>query len=117
MNHLQNEELLKVLREINDNPEITQRELSSRLGISLGKINFLLKASIQKGLIKVHNFKKSNNKIAYLYFITPQGLEEKTRTAHYFLKRKVKEYEKLQEEIALLKKETGDVELPADKRD
>ena len=114
---LQNEELLKVFREINNNPEMTQRELSSKLGISLGKINFLLQASIQRGLIKVHNFKKSNNKTAYLYFLTPQGLEEKTRTAYYFLKRKVKEYEKLEEEIEQLKKEAGDVELPAVSQD
>lgn len=107
-NPLQNEELLKILREINNNPEMTQRELSYKLGISLGKINFLLKASINRGLIKVHNFKKSNNKAAYLYYLTPQGLEEKTKTAYYFLKRKVQEYEKLEEEIRQLAEEAGE---------
>ena len=115
--HLQNEEMLKVLREINNNPEMTQRELSSKLGISLGKVNFLVKALVQRGLIKVHNFKKSNNKIAYLYFLTPQGLEEKTKTAYLFLKRKIHEYEKLEEEIRQLKKEAGDVEFPVGKEE
>ena len=64
--NLEKEEVLKVLREIKRNPEMTQRELSIKLGISLGKINFLMKALIHQGLIKVHNFKNSNNKNAYL---------------------------------------------------
>jgi EPS-associated MarR family transcriptional regulator len=106
---LESEEILKVLREITLTPEMTQRELSSRLGISLGKVNFLVNALIQKGLIKAHNFKNSNNKKAYLYYLTPTGLEEKAKITYRFLKRKMKEYEQLEEQIRLLKKEVGEV--------
>jgi EPS-associated MarR family transcriptional regulator len=104
------EETLKVLREINSNPRVTQRELSLKLGISLGKVNFLIQALMQKGLIKVQNFKKSNNKIAYLYFLTSQGIEEKAKTTYFFLKRKIQEYEKLEEEIRQLKEEAHNLE-------
>lgn len=103
---LDNEESLKILKEIGANPSMTQRELSSRLGLSLGKINFLVKALIDKGHVKAENFKNSNNKSAYLYFLTPQGLEEKTRATYRFLLRKIEEYERLEEEIRQLKKET-----------
>ena len=106
---LESEEILKVLREITLTPEMTQRELSSRLGISLGKVNFLVNALIQKGLIKAHNFKNSNNKKAYLYHLTPTGIEEKAKITYRFLKRKMKEYEQLEEQIRLLKKEVGEV--------
>jgi EPS-associated MarR family transcriptional regulator len=103
--HLESEDVLKVLREIENNPELTQRALSSKLGISLGKINFLLNALIQRGLVKADNFRKNNNKKAYLYFLTPQGFEAKGKTMIHFLKRKTQEYEKLEEEIRQLKKE------------
>jgi EPS-associated MarR family transcriptional regulator len=106
---LESEEILKVLREITHTPETTQRELSSRLGISLGKVNFLVNALIQKGLLKAHNFKNSNNKKAYLYYLTPAGLEEKAKITYRFLKRKIKEYEQLEEQIRLLEKEVGEV--------
>ena len=106
---LESEEILKVLREITHTPEMTQRELSSRLGISLGKVNFLVNALIQKGLLKAHNFKNSNNKKAYLYYLTPAGLEEKAKITYRFLKRKIKEYEQLEEQIRLLEKEVGEV--------
>ena len=107
---LESEAVLKVLQEIKSNPEMTQRELSSRLGISLGKVNFLLKALIHKGLVKAHNFKNSSNKNAYLYILTPTGIEEKARITYYFLKRKIWEYEQLEEQIKLLEKETGNFE-------
>jgi len=104
---LETEDVLKVLREIAITPEMTQRELSSRLGISLGKVNFLVNALIQKGLIKAHNFKNSNNKKAYLYYLTPSGFEEKAKITYRFLKRKIQEFEQLESEIRLLKKEAG----------
>ena len=106
---LESEEILKVLREITHTPEMTQRELSNKLGISLGKINFLMKALIRKGLVKAHNFKNSSNKNAYLYYLTPHGIEEKARITYRFLVRTVKEYERLEEQIRLLKKEVGEV--------
>jgi len=109
---LETEEALSVLREIDAYPEMTQRTLSLRLGLSLGKINFLVKALIEKGLIKVENFKNSKNKSAYLYSLTPHGFEEKTKATYLFLKRKIEEYEKLEVEIKQLKKEADIVDLP-----
>lgn len=111
------EDSLLVLREIDANPKLTQRELSSRLGLSLGKINFLMRALIEKGLIKAENFKNSSNKSAYLYFLTPLGIEEKAKTTYRFLKRKIEEYEKLEIEIQQLKKEVGSSDLPVEGRD
>ena len=109
---LESEEAWSVLREIEADPEMTQRALSLRLGLSLGKINFLVKALIEKGLIKAENFKNSKNKSAYLYTLTPRGLEEKTRATYHFLKRKIEEYENLEVEIKQLKKEAGVVDIP-----
>ncbi len=114
---LENEESLKVLREIDTNPRLTQRELSSRLGLSLGKINFLLKSMIERGLVKAENFKNSQNKSAYLYLLTPTGIETKTKTTYRFLKRKIAEYEKLEAEIKELKKEVGFSDLSTDDRE
>lgn len=115
--NLETEEALRVLREIGSNPEMTQRELSSRLGLSLGKINFLVKALIDKGLIKAENFKNSKQKSAYLYFLTPRGIEEKTRATYLFLKRKMDEYERLEAEIRQLKEEVDVEEQSAPLRD
>jgi len=102
---LENEEALRIFREINRSPEMTQREFSSRLGISLGKVNFLINALIQKGFVKVENFKKSSSKSKYLYCLTPRGIEEKSRMTYLFLKRKMREYEHLELEIQQLRKE------------
>lgn len=106
---LESEEILKVLREITQTPEMTQRELSNKLGISLGKINFLMKALIKRGLVKAHNFKNSSNKNAYLYYLTPHGIEEKARITYRFLMRTMKEYERLKEEIGQLQIEVSEV--------
>ena len=111
---IENEQVLHILREIKKSPEMTQRELSSRLGISLGKVNFLVNALIQRGLVKVENFRSSTNKNAYLYYLTPRGIEEKTRTTYYFLKRKMKEYESLEEEIRQLQEEARESGLTAE---
>ena len=100
----ENEEILWIFREIDRSPEMTQRELSSRLGISLGKVNFLINALIGKGFVKVENFRKSS-KSAYLYYLTPTGMEEKTRTTYRFLRKKIREYERLATEIQQLRKE------------
>jgi len=109
---LESEEILKVLREITQTPEMTQRELSNKLGISLGKINFLMKALIKRGLVKAHNFKNSSNKNAYLYYLTPHGIEEKARITYRFLMRTIKEYERLKEEIGQLQIEVSKVATP-----
>ena len=99
------EEVLNLLREVHASPELTQRELSTKIGISLGKVNFLLKALIGKGLVKASNFKKSNNRSAYIYYLTAEGFKEKARMTSHFLKRKISEYEALEREIQLLKAE------------
>jgi len=96
---------LKVLRHLENDPEITQRALARELGISLGKANYCLKALIDKGLVKAGNFKNSNNKSAYIYLLTPKGIEEKSRITLHFLQRKIDEYEKLRTEINELKQE------------
>ncbi|PKN05244.1 MAG: MarR family EPS-associated transcriptional regulator [Deltaproteobacteria bacterium HGW-Deltaproteobacteria-9] len=111
----ESEEVLKLLREIEQTSETTQRELSSRLGISLGKINFLLKSLIDKGHIKVDNFKKSNNKSAYLYYLTPKGAEEKAKITYRFLWRKMQEYENLEQEIQRLKHEVSKAPVQQEK--
>ena len=90
---------LKVLRQIEANPEVTQRELAKELGVSLGKVNYCLKALVQRGLVKAKNFKNSKNKSAYIYVLTPKGIEEKSRITLRFLKRKKAEYESLKAEI------------------
>jgi EPS-associated MarR family transcriptional regulator len=102
---LEKEEALRIFRELNRSPEMTQREFSSRLGISLGKVNFLINALIQKGFVKVENFKKSSSKSKYLYCLTPSGIEEKSRMTYLFLKRKMREYEHLEREIQQLREE------------
>ena len=114
---LENEEILRIFREIDRSPEMTQRELSSRLGISLGKVNFLINALIGKGFVKVENFRKSCSKSAYLYYLTPTGMEEKTRTTHLFLKKKIREYERLATEIQQLRKEVQESGLPSEEQD
>ena len=105
------EEVLHILREIKEQPEMSQRELSSRLGVSLGKVNFLLKALVEKGFIKVGNFKNSENKTNYMYVLTPRGIEEKARITYYFLKRKMDEYDRLEEEIRRLALEVDEIGL------
>ena len=96
---------LKVLRHLEDHPDITQRELAVALGISLGKANYCLKALINKGLIKAKNFKNNDNKRAYLYILTPKGIETKARISVNYLRRKIAEYEALSMEIEQLKTE------------
>lgn len=110
-NRMETDDVLLVLREINANPRMTQRDLSARLGLSLGKVNFLIKALIEKGLIKAENFKNSRNKMAYLYCLTPKGIEQKADITYRFLKRKITEYEKLQQEIHELKQEVDLLDL------
>ena len=96
---------LKVLRHLEENPNVTQRELAEALGISLGKANYCMKALINKGMVKAKNFKNSANKRAYLYILTPTGIEAKAKISVRFLQRKIEEYEALKIEIEQLKTE------------
>jgi len=99
------EKTLHVLREIERNPQITQRDLAQKLEISLGKINFLIRALIDKGIIEIKNFKNAKNKLAYMYLLTPHGIKIKIQLTHKFFIWKTQEYEKLKEEIERLRKE------------
>jgi|TARA_R110001632_G_scaffold60284_2_gene146316 EPS-associated MarR family transcriptional regulator len=96
----------KILKELQQDPDISQRELARRLEISLGKANFCLKALIEKGLVKAGNFKEAPDKAKYLYLLTPKGIEERVSLTHRFLLRKMQEHEELTEEIERLRKET-----------
>ncbi|MCS6972116.1 MAG: MarR family EPS-associated transcriptional regulator [Leptospiraceae bacterium] len=95
----------KLFKLIAENPHISQRELSRALGISLGKANYCLKALIEKGWVKVQNFKNNKNKWGYLYLLTPSGIEEKARVTMRYLKRKMQEYDELKAAVAQLKRE------------
>lgn len=99
------ESYLHVLRLLQTNPRVNQRGLADALGISLGKTNYCLKALMSKGLIKVQNFRNSDNKLAYAYLLTPAGIVEKANLTARFLKRKVSEYEALNKEIEQLRQE------------
>ncbi|MDB2315819.1 MarR family EPS-associated transcriptional regulator [Luminiphilus sp.] len=94
---------LRVLRALEANPELSQREVAAELGVSLGGVNYALKALIERGFVKAGNFRKSGTKAAYLYVLTPKGIAEKTALATAFLGRKLEEYEVLLQEIESLK--------------
>jgi MarR family transcriptional regulator, temperature-dependent positive regulator of motility len=97
----------QVLKILEQNPQISQRELAGEMGVSLGKVNYCLKALVDKGLVKAKNFKNSANKRAYFYVLTPRGMEAKAKMSVRFLQRKLEEYEALRAEIEELKSELG----------
>ena len=92
-----------LLKTLEENPGLSQRDLARRLGISLGKVNFCLKALIGKGCLKVNNFRSNENKLAYAYLLTPHGVEQKARMTVEFLHIKTREYERLRIEIEELR--------------
>ena len=96
----------KVLRLLEAEPQMNQRELADALGVSLGKANYCLRALLDKGLLKIQNFQSNKRKLAYAYLLTPSGIAEKTALTGRFLKRKIEEYELLKAEIASLQQET-----------
>ena len=96
------EEYFQILRKIQNNKKLSQRDLASELGFSLGKLNYCLKALKEKGFIKIKNFQKNPRKLNYIYVLTPKGISEKTRLTYNFMKRKLHEYEELKREIANL---------------
>ena len=100
-------EVLDIIKEIERTSSITQRTLSGKLGISLGKINYLLRALTEKGLIKLKRFKNSSNKIGYLYVLTPLGIKKRAEITKSFLHLKLEEYERLRDEIRDLRREVS----------
>ncbi len=99
---------LAVLRLLEQRPEMSQRELSEALGLSLGKTHYVLHSLLDRGLVKAGNFRRSGNKLAYAYMLTPTGLREKLRLTRAFLSRKEVEFEQLRHTIAALKNELVD---------
>ena len=93
----------RILKLLEPNPQLSQREVARELGISLGKVNYCLRALMGKGWVKAANFKNSRNKSAYMYLLTPRGLEEKARVTARFLQSKMREYEALKVEIEQLR--------------
>jgi EPS-associated MarR family transcriptional regulator len=104
---VQDEITYRILKSIEENPNQSQRELSQSLGVSLGKLNYCLRALMDKGLVRARNFKENPNKSGYLYLLTPQGVEEKAAVTLRFLKRKMQEYEAIKAEIERLQQETS----------
>ena len=94
-----NQDQLNVMRKIGQNPNLNQRDLAEELGFSLGKLNYCLKELKIKGFIKMNNFKKSKNKMKYIYVLTPGGIAAKTKLTINFMKRKMQEYDELKKEI------------------
>ncbi len=92
----------RILHILEDNPDISQRDIAQKLGISLGGVNYCLKALINIGHIKIDNFNKNPKKIGYIYLLTPKGISEKVRLTSGFLKRKMDEYHSLKKEIESL---------------
>ena len=96
-----------MLRALESNPELSQRQLAAQLGVSLGGVNYAMKALVERGFVKVNNFSRSDNKAAYLYVLTPSGIAEKASVAAALLGRKLKEYEVLMSEIDALRSEVA----------
>ena len=90
---------LQILRKIDNNSKLNQRDLASDLGFSLGKLNYCLKLLKKKGHIKIENFKKNKNITNYKYLLTPQGISYKTKMLYFFFKQKAKEYEEIKKEL------------------
>ena len=94
------------MRLLDEQQELSQREVATSLGMSVGKVNYCLKALIDKGFVKVENYRKSDNKRAYLYYLTPSGIAEKAELTRHFLAHKMKEYDQLKLEIERLRQES-----------
>ena len=95
------------------NPNLTQRQMAGKMDVSLGKFNYCLKELVKKGFVKVERFTSSDNKAAYMYLLTPHGIEEKTKVTTKFLKRKMAEFDAIKQQIERLKREVE--ELPPQK--
>lgn len=114
MSDFQNDARFRIMRLLETKPDLSQRQIASELGISLGAVNYCLKALASKGYVKVQNFGESNRKWRYAYVLTPRGAMAKARLTTRFLRRKLAEYEALKAEIAALRAELTKPDAPAD---
>ena len=94
---------LEILRKVEENPNLTQRKIAEHLGLSLGKINYLIKTLLGKGFLKIDNFRRSDNKLGYLYLLTPKGVEAKRKLTILFLQQKSEEFDKLKKQMESIK--------------
>lgn len=101
----QEDTAFRVMRLLEANPDLTQRELAEQLGVSVSGLNYCLKALMEKGWVKMYNFSQSKNKFGYVYILTPSGMAEKAALTSNFLKRKLQEYEALKNEIESMQTE------------
>ena len=108
---LQEDTAFRIMRILHDSPDLSQRDLANQLGISLGGLNYCLKALMDKGLVKLENFQNSKHKFKYVYVLTSAGIAQKIAMTGRFLKRKMEEYEALQLEIEALKSELGNEDM------
>lgn len=113
---LSEESRYKLLKALEANPGASQRDLAQELGISLGKVNYCLKALVEKGWVKASNFTKSANKLGYAYILTPSGVEEKLNVTMRFLKHKLEEHEQIQRDIEELRAEVSQVSAGSKQR-
>ena len=114
---MSNEELnLRALKVLEQNPNLSQRELSAELGVSLGKAHYVLKSLVELGFVKLDNFRRSDNKLGYAYLLTPRGIKEKSAITIRFLARKQEEYKRLKQEIKQLEVEVGGISPRGDGR-
>ena len=97
----------RLIKLVEQNPNMTQRQMAAEMGLSLGKFNYCLKELIKKGIVKIDRFKSSDNKAGYMYLLTSHGIEQKTKITASFLRRKLAEYEQLKHDIQELKKEVN----------
>jgi EPS-associated MarR family transcriptional regulator len=103
----QEDNYFRVMRILHDSPDITQRELAEKLGVSVSGLNYCLKALIDKGWVKIQNFSNNKNKLGYAYLLTPAGIVQKASLTGRFLQRKMEEYEALKQEIQRMKQEVN----------
>ncbi len=106
---IQEDTHFRIMRILQENPDVTQRELAEKLGMSVGGLNYCLNALIDKGLVKMQNFSNSKNKFKYVYLLTPMGIAEKVALTTRFLSRKMEEYEALELEISYLENELRNI--------
>ena len=102
---------LDLLRHLQEKQDVSQRELAHKMGVSLGKMNYILNALIKKGIIKVQNFRNNKNKLAYTYYLTPMGINEKAILTVKFFKRKLNEYDIIKKEIAELEEDMKKINI------
>jgi EPS-associated MarR family transcriptional regulator len=98
----------RILRMLEQNPQVSQREIARALGVSLGGVNYCINALIEKGHVKIENFRASKNKLDYFYVLTPEGIAQRAKLATRFIKRKLAEYEAIKAEIEALRNDFGD---------